>query len=126
MKKTESASASSAFALPASNVFSKACPSREVLDVLGSKWTLLIVHALASGAMRTGELRRRVEGISDKMLSQTLKELERLKIVTRTDYREVPPRVDYALTSMGVSLCQIVKSLDRWVQEHAPALTSAD
>lgn len=104
------------------DVFKKACPAREVLDVLASKWTLLIIHALASGPTRTGVLRRRIEGISEKMLSQTLKELERRKLVTRHAYPEVPPRVDYELTQLGRSLCEIVKILDNWVEKHGQVL----
>ena len=100
------------------DVFKEACPAREVLDVLASKWTLLIVHALASGPTRTGVLRRRIEGISEKMLTQTLKELERRKLVTRHSYPEVPPRVDYELTPLGRSLSEIVKILDSWVEKH--------
>jgi DNA-binding HxlR family transcriptional regulator len=105
------------------DVFRKACPAREVLEVLASKWTLLIIHALASGPTRTGALRRRIEGISEKMLSQTLKELERRHLVKRNAYPEVPPRVDYELTPLGRSLCEIVKTLDDWVERYGRVLS---
>lgn len=100
------------------DVFKKSCPAREILDVLASKWSLLIIHALASGPTRTGGLRRRIEGISEKMLSQTLKELERRNLVIRNAYPEVPPRVDYQLTQLGTSLSEIVKTLDHWVESN--------
>lgn len=98
--------------------FSAHCPSRGLLEVIASKWTLLIVAALARGPLRTSELERRVGGISAKMLSQTLRTLEGHGLVERRDYGEVPPRVDYRLTALGQSLCAAVAVLDRWVVEH--------
>ncbi|WP_220427709.1 winged helix-turn-helix transcriptional regulator, partial [Klebsiella pneumoniae] len=85
------------------NVLREACPAREVLEVLISKWTLLIIHALSDGASRPGDLRRKIQGISEKVLSQNLKELESRHLVTRTVFREVPPKVDYALTNVPLA-----------------------
>jgi len=101
------------------DVFREDCPAREMLDVLASKWTLLILHALGKGPARTGALRRKIEGISEKMLLQTLKELEHYSLVTRTVFTLKPLHVEYELTHKGQSLCSIVKSLDAWVEDHA-------
>ncbi|WP_447331928.1 winged helix-turn-helix transcriptional regulator [Klebsiella grimontii] len=100
------------------NVLREACPAREVLEVLISKWTLLIIHALSDGASRPGDLRRKIQGISEKVLSQNLKELESRHLVTRTVFREVPPKVEYALTELGTSLWQAANELNRWVEKN--------
>lgn len=105
------------------DVFNPECPARSVLDLLAEKWTLLIVHALSERTMRTGELRRRVLGISEKMLIQSLRRLEDSGLVLRTSYPEVPPRVEYQLSPLGISLSNAVKTLDRWVEENAEAIS---
>lgn len=101
------------------------CPARAVLVLLAEKWSLLTIHALSEGTMRTSALRRRIGGISEKMLIQTLKRLEAAGLVVRTSYAEVPPRVDYALTALGWSLSPIVKTLDAWVEQHAEIIIPA-
>jgi DNA-binding HxlR family transcriptional regulator len=108
----------------ACDVFSPDCPARSVLALLAEKWSLLTLHALGEGSHRTGELRRRVGGISEKMLIQTLKRLEKAGLVVRTSYAEVPPRVDYALTELGWSLSPIIKALDGWIERHAKRIAS--
>lgn len=100
------------------NVFNPGCPSRAVLGVLAEKWALLLVHTLAGGPARTSELRRRIGGISEKMLIQTLRRLERNGFVARRAYPEVPPRVEYSLTALGASLSEPITSLDHWVERH--------
>ncbi len=100
------------------NVFNSECPSRVVLDALAEKWVLLIVHVLADGPRRTSELRRAVEGISEKMLIQTLRKLERNGFVARHSFAEVPPRVEYNLTDLGRSLSDAVRALDNWVEAN--------
>jgi DNA-binding HxlR family transcriptional regulator len=100
------------------DVFSGQCPSRRLLDLIADKWTLLVVHLLIGGPRRNGELLRAIDGVSQKMLTQTLRELERNGLVRRVDYGEIPPRVDYSLTELGRSLSAPVKALDRWVEEH--------
>jgi DNA-binding HxlR family transcriptional regulator len=100
------------------NVFDAGCPARSVLEILAEKWALLLVHTLADGPARTAELRRRIGGISDKMLIQTLRRLERNGFVARRAYPEVPPRVEYSLTSLGASLSGPITTLDRWVERH--------
>ncbi|MGK5674552.1 winged helix-turn-helix transcriptional regulator [Micromonospora sp. URMC 106] len=91
---------------------------RDVLARVGDKWTVLIITALASGPLRFTALHEQVVGISQRMLSQTLRALTRDGLVTRTAYAEVPPRVEYALTPLGRSLSEAVDGLVRWVQDH--------
>lgn len=107
------------------DVFNADCPSRKILELLAEKWALLLVHALASGPARTGELRRRVGGISEKMLIQTLRRLERNGFVARHAYLEVPPRVEYALTPLGTSLSEPVTAIDRWVERNLFTIDAA-
>jgi len=94
------------------------CGLEAALDVVGGKWKVLILWALRSGPRRFGELRRDIPGISEKMLIQHLKEMESDGIVTRKDYKEVPPRVEYATTSFGQSLRDALTPLCAWGQEH--------
>jgi DNA-binding HxlR family transcriptional regulator len=107
------------------DVFSVACPARSILDVLAEKWVLLIVHSLQAGPARPGELRRRIQGISEKMLVQTLRRLQAFGIVDRRDYAEVPPRVEYRLTPLGISLSPLVKAFDSWVEDNAETIEAA-
>jgi DNA-binding HxlR family transcriptional regulator len=107
------------------NVFDPCCPARAVLEVLAEKWALLLVHMLANGPARTSELRRRIGGISDKMLIQTLRRLERNGFVERRAFPEVPPRVEYSLTALGASLSEPITTLDRWVERHLPDIDFA-
>ncbi len=99
-------------------VYTKGCPSRQVLDRIGDTWSVLIVGALAGGSMRYTELANRIQGVSQKMLTQTLRALERDGLVTRTVHAVVPPRVDYALTDLGRSLLDLVAALETWAETH--------
>lgn len=101
------------------DVFLVDCPARRILELLAEKWALLVIHALSEGTRRTGELRRRVTGVSEKMLVQTLRRLELHGLVHRTSYSEVPPRVEYQLTALGWSLSSVVTALDTWVEANA-------
>lgn len=94
------------------------CPTRRILDRIGDRWTVLIVVALGEGEARFSELRRRVEGISQKMLTQTLRGLERDGLVRRTAFPEVPVRVEYALTDAGRTLLDPLQALQEWSIEH--------
>ena len=94
------------------------CPSRRLLDRIGDRWTVLIVVALDSGPLRFSALGTRVGGISQKMLTQTLRSLERDGFVTRTVYPEIPPRVEYELTSLGRSLLGPLRALEEWAVEN--------
>jgi DNA-binding HxlR family transcriptional regulator len=94
------------------------CGLEAALDVIGGKWKALILWPLRAAPRRFGELRREVPGISEKMLIQQLKEMEQHGVVIRHDFKEVPPRVEYALTSFGHSLCDAVSPLCEWGQLH--------
>ena len=100
------------------NVLSATCPSRAALEVVGSKWALLIVPLLARQPLRNNELLRQVGGISQKMLTQTLRDLERDGLVRRTIYAEIPPRVEYELTPLGHTLCGPLGSLTQWAHDN--------
>ena len=100
------------------------CPSRVVLDHVTSKWGVLVLVALSDGTLRWGELRREVEGISEKMLAQTLRTFEADGFVHRVAYPEIPPRVDYSLTDRGRELCEAMSPLLGWVVANADAVVS--
>lgn len=97
----------------------------EVLSRVGDKWTVLVVSALGGGPKRFNELRRALGSISQRMLTLTLRALERDGLVTRTVYPTIPPRVDYALTALGGSLLEPVKGLSDWVLRNRTALEQA-
>jgi DNA-binding HxlR family transcriptional regulator len=101
------------------------CGLDATLKVIGGKWKPLILYFLGYGPKRYGELKRCVRGVSDKMLIQQLKELESDGIVSRTDHKEIPPRVDYALTSFGWSLAEAMIPLCGWGVENSAAIASA-
>ncbi|MEI6429241.1 MAG: helix-turn-helix domain-containing protein [Pseudanabaena sp. ELA607] len=101
------------------NVYASICPSREVLALIGEKWVSLIVGALEDKVMRFGELKRICEGISQKMLTQTLRKLERDGLVRRTLYADILPiKAEYQLTELGKSLLPIVRSAKSWAEEN--------
>jgi DNA-binding HxlR family transcriptional regulator len=100
------------------DVFNTACPSQEILALIGSKWSMLLLCALRHGPRRPGELKRRLAGVSAKMLTQTLRELERHGIVQREDFGEIPPRVEYRLSALGTSLSSLVMEIERWVTSN--------
>ena len=107
-------------------VFPARCPSRVVLDHITSKWGVLILAALWEGPQRWGELRRRAEGVSEKMLAQTLKTLERDGFVHRQAHPVIPPRVDYSLTDRGRELTTLLLPLVQWAFDHADDIVAAD
>jgi DNA-binding HxlR family transcriptional regulator len=108
-----------------SDVFSAGCPSRAALELISSKWALLIVPALGERPMRNNELLRRVGGVSQKMLTQTLKDLEYNGLVIRTDHKTVPPHVEYKLSALGRSLSLALVALDNWAEKHHGDLATA-
>ena len=101
------------------------CPSRQVLDRIGDRWTVLVVGSLTQGPMRFSELARRIEGVSQKMLTQTLRGLELDGLVVRTVHPEVPPRVEYELTDVGRTLTEPLAALDSWARTHLPVIEDA-
>ena len=103
----------------ADGVFPAGCPSRTVLDHVTSKWGVLILLALSEGEQRWSDLRRRAEGISEKMLAQTLKTLERDGLVRRAAQPVIPPRVEYSLTARGYELSALLVPLVAWAFENA-------
>jgi DNA-binding HxlR family transcriptional regulator len=113
-----------AFAL---DVYSGTCPARELLDRIADKWTTLIIGILgdAPAPVRFSELRRAVNGISQKMLTQTLRDLERDGLVVRRAYAVVPPRVEYSLTPLGATLDEPLRALSRWAEQHMNEVRAA-
>jgi DNA-binding HxlR family transcriptional regulator len=97
---------------------------REVLDRIGDKWTMLIVSTLGTGSLRYSDLQASIPGISQRMLTQTLKHLERDGLITRTAYAEVPPRVEYDLTDLGRSLMDAVMAMAGWAAAHHSEIAS--
>ena len=96
-----------------------------VLSRVGDKWSVLIVRALGPGPRRFNDLKRHIGGISQRMLSLTLRGLERDGLVSRTVFPTVPPRVDYALTELGHSLWEPIEALGTWAQRHHPDIEAA-
>jgi DNA-binding HxlR family transcriptional regulator len=120
--KVSTADPAQATRLPAAladGVFPAGCPSRTLLDHITSKWGVLILLALSEGGQRWSELRRRAEGVSEKMLAQTLKTLERDGLVSRKAQPVIPPRVDYSLTERGYELSALLVPLVAWAFENA-------
>ena len=97
----------------------------ETLARIGDKWTVMVVGALHQGPMRYNQIRRAVEGISQRMLTLTLKGLEEDGLVNRTMYPTIPPRVDYELTDLGRKLLMPLQALYEWAVEHRPAMLAA-
>lgn len=91
---------------------------REVLDRIGDKWTMLVTSTLSEGPLRYSDLHASIHGISQRLLTQTLKHLERDGLITRTAYAEVPPRVEYELTELGRSLLSAVTPMAEWAVAH--------
>jgi DNA-binding HxlR family transcriptional regulator len=106
-------------------VYPKNCPSRQVMDRIGDTWSVLVVLTLADGPRRYSELATRIEGISPKMLTQTLRALERDGLLTRTVRPVVPPWVDYDLTKLGRSLLDLVAALETWANTHIEEVQAA-
>jgi DNA-binding HxlR family transcriptional regulator len=100
------------------DIFRAECGTRTVLDLLADKWTVLVVGALAAGTRRYGELQRQIEGVSPKMLTQTLRHMERDGLVRRTVYPVIPPMVEYDLTALGQTLIAPLTAICGWAAGH--------
>lgn len=107
---------------PSYSVLSPGCPSRVVLDRIADKWTALIIQVLARGTLRYSELRREIGDISQKMLTQTLRSLERDGLVRRKSYPVAVPKVEYSLTPLGRTLIEPLQGLCRWTERYLPQL----
>lgn len=108
--------------LPPPDVLSAACPSRGVLNVMTTKWGVLVLLVLSTGTHRFAQLRRRIGGVSERMLAQTLDQLEGVGLVDRRAFDVVPPHVEYALTAHGREAASRVAALTGWIEANLPAL----
>jgi DNA-binding HxlR family transcriptional regulator len=106
------------------DVYSRDCPSRVALDRIGDRWIALIVGLLETGPRRFGEIRDAM-GITPKVLTQTLRTLERDGLLTRTAYPEIPPRVEYALTPLGLTLREPLAAIRDWAEMHIHEIIAA-
>lgn len=107
------------------NVFQRQCGSQQVLGLIANKWTALVICSLGPGPLRYSELRRQIGGVSQKMLTQTLRNLERDGLVSRRVYPVVPPKVEYSLSSLGRTLFDPLKAICHWSEQHLAELNAA-
>jgi DNA-binding HxlR family transcriptional regulator len=107
------------------NIMSATCPSRVVLHRIGARWTVFIVNALEHGPMRFTALTARIQGITPKVLAETLRSMEADGLVARTVFDENPPHVQYELTELGRSLLGPLRAVRAWAEEHAPDILAA-
>lgn len=107
------------------DVYDQNCPTRHALDRIADKYTVLVIVFLQGRPRRFNELQRVITGISQKVLTQTLRSLERDGLVTRTVYPEVPPHVEYALTPLGTTLIEPLAALRNWAETHIESVTAA-
>ncbi len=107
------------------DAYNEHCPTRIILDRIADKWTVLIIGALEEKTKRFGELRREIGGVSQKMLTQTLRELERDGIVIRSVYACVPPKVEYSLTDLGRTLVRILEPIRVWSESNIESVLKA-
>jgi DNA-binding HxlR family transcriptional regulator len=110
---------------PQWNVYNQYCPTRLALDRIADKWTVLIIGRLSTGVYRFGELRRDIDGISPKVLTQKLRELERDGVITRKVYASVPPKVEYRLTPLGHTLIGLLDAVRVWAESHIEMVLEA-
>ncbi|MCW2736570.1 helix-turn-helix domain-containing protein [Nocardioides sp.] len=107
------------------DAFDPDCPTRVVLDRIGDKWTALVIGSLEDGPLRFSALRARIGGVAPKVLTQTLRAMERDGLLTRTVHAQVPPRVDYELTPLGASLTGPIATLTDWAETHLSAILAS-
>ena len=107
------------------NAYVAECPSRQVLDAISDKWVTLALSALAAGPRRYSDLARQIAGVSQKMLTQTLRQLERDGLLTRTITPSVPVRVDYQLTALGETILPVVAAIKEWSEQHIREIHAA-
>ena len=107
------------------NILDPNCPSRVVFQRIGDKWASLVIQVLGDGPVRFSELRKMVNVVTPKVLTQTLRALERDGLITRTVYAQVPPRVEYQLTALGESLLRPLTMLRHWAESHVPTILEA-
>jgi len=112
-------------AMARGQLFAEACPSREVLKHVTSRWGVLVLIALMTGTHRFSELRRKIGGVSERMLAQTLQWLEQDGFVSRVSYPVVPPHVEYSLTPLGEEVGARVRDLADWIEVNLPRISEA-
>ena len=112
-------------AMARGQLFAEACPSREVLKHVTSRWGVLVLIALMTGTHRFSELRRKIGGVSERMLAQTLQWLEQDGFVSRISYPVVPPHVEYSLTPLGEEVGARVRDLADWIEVNLPRISEA-
>jgi DNA-binding HxlR family transcriptional regulator len=110
---------------PVYNVYMQNCPTRRVLAILADKWTSLVIVALGDGTKRFQQLRREIDGVSQKMLTQTLRTLEQDGLVKRVAYATIPPKVEYSLTPLGDTLTRPLAALHTWSEAHVEEIEAA-
>ncbi|PWC20073.1 transcriptional regulator [Brenneria roseae subsp. roseae] len=111
--------------MPKGNLFAEKCPSRQVLSHVTSRWGVLILVALMDGTHRFSQLRRRIGGVSERMLAQTLQYLENDGFILRTAYPVVPPHVEYSLTPLGREVSERVRVLAGWIEDNIDIIVTA-
>jgi DNA-binding HxlR family transcriptional regulator len=110
---------------PEPNVFHANCPTQRALETIADKWSVIVIYALSQGTRRYSELQRLIGGVSQKMLTQTLRKLERDGLVERHVYPVVPPKVEYSLTPLGETLTELLKAVCKWAETHLDELEAA-
>lgn len=100
------------------DVYDPECPSRRLLSLIAQRWSVLIIHAITDGLIRPADIGRKIGGVSQKMLTQTLRELQHAGLVDRTAYAEVPPRVEYTLTEAGRDLAPLLGAVCDWAEKN--------
>lgn len=110
---------------PKTSVFAAHCPAQRALERIADKWTALVIYRLEKGAKRSSELQREIGGISSKMLTQTLRGLERDGLVHRDVFPVIPPKVEYSLTPLGRTLTEPLKAICRWAEANMPKVEAA-
>lgn len=108
------------------NVMSRTCPSRVVLHRIGARWTVFVLNALEHQPLRFVQIKTHIQGITPKVLTETLRTLERDGLIARTDFEENPPRVEYELTVLGRSLLEPLRAVRLWAEEHVPEIQAAN
>jgi DNA-binding HxlR family transcriptional regulator len=111
--------------LPEPDIFSANCPTQRVLETIADKWSVIVIYALSNDTKRYNELQRQIGGISQKMLTQTLRELERNGLVDRKVYPVVPPKVEYSLTPLGKTIREPLGALCKWASQYFQEMETA-
>ncbi|MEM8675498.1 MAG: helix-turn-helix domain-containing protein [Cyanobacteria bacterium P01_G01_bin.67] len=110
---------------PEPEIFNLNCPTQQVLDIIGNKWSVIIIYCLAYQTRRYKQLERKIEGISQKVLTQTLRKLEQNGLIKREVYPVAPPQVEYSLTSLGETLVEPLSLLAEWSEQHIEEVKAA-